>query len=103
MANVNPETHFPIALVVLDDGTTEIQWAEKGPDWKPVGNEPEEQRWKNVREERNRLLTESDWSVLPDVPLSVEFRQQWQEYRQALRDVTEQQDPFNIVWPVKPS
>jgi hypothetical protein len=26
----------------------------------------------------------------------------WLIYRQALRDITEQTDPFNIVWAIKP-
>ena len=34
--------------------------------------------------------------------LSEKRRQQWQAYRQALRDITEQPDPFNIVWPETP-
>jgi hypothetical protein len=27
---------------------------------------------------------------------------EWIAYRQALRDITDQQDPFNIIWPIKP-
>lgn len=60
-------------------------------------------QWSEVRQERNRRLTACDWSVLPDVPMTVERRQQWEAYRQALRDVTEQPDPFSIVWPVPPT
>jgi hypothetical protein len=29
-------------------------------------------------------------------------RELWVAYRAALRDVTKQSDPFNIVWPVMP-
>lgn len=56
-----------------------------------------------VREQRNALLAATDWTQLPDVPLSEERRQQWETYRQALRDVTDQADPFNIVWPEPPA
>ena len=55
-----------------------------------------------VREQRNALLAASDWAALPDVPMSVERREAWATYRQALRDITEQADPFNIVWPQAP-
>jgi len=59
-----------------------------------------ETEWSLVRAERNRLLQESDWTQLPDVPIAT--KDAWAEYRQALRDITEQPDPFNIVWPVPP-
>lgn len=59
--------------------------------------------WVRVRTGRNRRLAASDWTMLTDVPMPEERRQQWQTYRQALRDITSQPDPFNIVWPVPPA
>jgi hypothetical protein len=59
-----------------------------------------ETEWELVRAERNRRLVASDWTQLPDVAFV--DQQEWAVYRQALRDVTNQQDPFNIVWPVPP-
>lgn len=56
--------------------------------------------WDYVRSKRQELLMSTDWTQLPDVPL--ETKTAWATYRQALRDVTEQPDPFNIVWPEKP-
>jgi hypothetical protein len=56
--------------------------------------------WPLVRAKRNILLQQSDWTQLPDVPL--ETKETWAVYRQALRDVTDQSDPFNIVWPAAP-
>ena len=51
---------------------------------------------------RNKLLIETDWTQLPDVPEVT--RNLWVEYRQALRDITEQVGyPLNISWPTKPS
>ena len=61
-----------------------------------------EAQWKLVRDERNKRLFECDWTQLPDAPLTDEQKAAWQAYRQALRDVTQQADPFEIVWPVKP-
>lgn len=56
---------------------------------------------REVRVERNRLLSASDWTQLPDVPEAT--RLAWAEYRQALRDVPEQSSfPANVVWPTKP-
>lgn len=61
------------------------------------------QRWVDVRNERNNFLMECDFTVLPDSPFTAEERTSWQTYRQQLRDVTTQSDPFNIAWPTKPS
>lgn len=55
-----------------------------------------------VRTRRNALLAESDWTQLPDVPLSDDARAAWAKYRQALRDVPGQRDPFALEWPVQP-
>lgn len=60
-------------------------------------------QWALVRAERNAKLAASDWTQLPDAPLTTEQKAQWATYRQELRDVTTQSDPFNIVWPVPPS
>lgn len=59
-----------------------------------------ESRWNAVRSQRNQLLQESDWTQLPDSPVD---KTVWATYRQELRDITDQEDPFNIVWPVDPN
>ena len=59
-----------------------------------------ETQWVVVRAERNKLLVASDWTQMPDAPDA--NKAAWATYRQALRDITVQADPFNIVWPVCP-
>lgn len=55
-----------------------------------------------VRAQRETLLKQSDWTQLPDVPLST--KEAWSAYRQALRDITDQPGfPLHVVWPVQPS
>ena len=61
-----------------------------------------ESQWAFIRHRRNEFLLECDWTQLQDSPLSEQKQQEWQTYRQSLRDITEQPDPFNIVWPTKP-
>lgn len=63
-----------------------------------TANEVESQ-WASVRSDRNAHLSACDWTQLPDAPVDTAA---WAEYRQALRDITEQADPFNIVWPTEP-
>lgn len=53
-----------------------------------------------VRVERDRLLNETDYLVMPDYPLSEERREVVLSYRQALRDVPLQAGfPYVIEWP----
>ena len=60
--------------------------------------------WTRLRAERNRRLTECDWTQLPDSPLTQEERTSWCVYRQALRDLPGQVgDPAGeIDWPETP-
>ena len=57
------------------------------------------QQWANIRLERDRRLQITDWRASSDLTLSDD----WKNYRQALRDVPTQSDPFNITWPTEPS
>jgi len=50
-----------------------------------------------LRNKRNALLKESDWTQLNDCPLSDTKKTEWQTYRQALRDLPAgHQDTDNI-------
>jgi len=60
-----------------------------------------EQLAAQARAERDRLLAATDWTQLPDVPEAT--RAAWAEYRQALRDVPQQDGfPLTITWPERP-
>lgn len=67
--------------------------------------------WEVLRNIRNTLLSDSDWTQLPDSPLSIEKQQEWQDYRQALRDLPDNiEDPKPLVldlnhpsWPTPPA
>ena len=77
--------------------------------WDVVQAEPNEaferfqKQWVEVRGERNARLAACDWTQLPDAPLTNIQTQEWAYYRQALRDITKQVDPFAIMWPVQPN
>lgn len=59
-----------------------------------------EAHWETIRSERGKLLVASDWTQLPDIPTAT--RELWSVYRQALRDITLQEDPYNLTYPTKP-
>jgi hypothetical protein len=57
-----------------------------------------------ARDWRSRLLFESDWSQVSDNSLTEIQREQWKQYRQELRDITNNvSNPKNIVFPDLPS
>lgn len=62
-----------------------------------------ESEWAKIRSHRDNLLAACDWTQLPDVPLDASTKEAWVTYRQELRDVTSQSDPYNVEWPQPPS
>jgi len=60
-----------------------------------------ELRAAQVRDDRNSLLSQSDWTQVADAPVD---KQAWADYRQALREIPDQAGfPWNVVWPEQPA
>lgn len=60
--------------------------------------------WKMVRAERDVMLAASDWTQMPDAPLTAAEKQAWAVYRQTLRDIPQDfATPDAVVWPTPPS
>ena len=58
----------------------------------------------DVRLERNKILSDTDHLIQSDYPISDEKKQEIKVYRQALRDIPQQDGfPDNIAWPDKPT
>lgn len=74
------------ALAAYDDGSTKLAI-----------------QWGAIRLERNAKLTITDWTQYADSPLTDADKATWATYRQALRDITLQSDPFDITWPTAPA
>ena len=57
------------------------------------------------RNTRNQLLSDSDWTQMPDSPLTDEAKALWVTYRTALRDITSHSNWPNLEeadWPTAP-
>jgi hypothetical protein len=57
------------------------------------------------RDTRNQLLSDSDWTQMPDSPLTDEAKALWVTYRTSLRDLTAHENWPNLEdadWPTKP-
>lgn len=60
----------------------------------------DDQQAASMRSERNRRLSESDWTQVEDSPVD---KAAWATYRQALRDIPAQAGfPWEVTWPAKP-
>lgn len=56
-----------------------------------------------VRSKRDALISVTDYLVMPDYPIAADLLAKVKVYRQALRDVTDQDGfPVEIDWPVNP-
>lgn len=64
-------------------------------------------KWTEVRTKRDNMLLVSDWRPVHAADRGGQVMAQWaqspwRDYRQALRDITTQPDPFAISWPTPP-
>lgn len=63
-----------------------------------------ENSWEYIRSVRNILLSECDWTQLPDVRLTAGEIGEWKQYREELRDITTSfVKPSDVDWPLPPS
>ena len=88
-----------------------------GVTWEQVKTKYDElvsaQPLKLLREERNKLIAETDWTQLKDIDLDIIRERNWKNYRQALRDLPSKSTPkldsngnldmTSVSWPDKPS
>ena len=97
-----------------------IYWDDKTqtkPTEEEVNNKIEELKisepFRLLREERNKLIAETDWTQLKDIDLDIIRERNWKNYRQALRDLPAKSNPkldsygaldmSSVTWPDKPS
>ena len=71
--------------------------------WEKWSEIAKENTAEQVRNKRDKLLLETDWTQIPDVALNEKQKQMFKEYRQTLRDIPQQPNfPEKIDWPKKP-
>ena len=75
-------------------------------DGEVIEGSPTNQTESIARGMRDSLLSSSDWTQIPDSPLTKTKKAEWQVYRQQLRDLFNDFTYTNIedvVWPTQPS
>lgn len=83
-----------------------VEWNSETMSWEKT-TIPELELMVKIRLERNKGLELSDWTQLPDSPLSPAKKQEWAEFRQKLRDLpngipNDASGYANVVWPLRP-
>jgi hypothetical protein len=91
--------NIPNGKLVAADDPDYLQFLEKAEAENALRNKSFLE--KKLRDTRNNLLKESDWTDLPNSP--VKNKEAWLAYRQALRDLPQNfEDPSEVIWPEKP-
>ena len=105
-----PKNWGPIfGLGGIEDRLSDLSWLGKeyeGQGWIKVSEDsvdlaassPEQIAWETAKQ----LLKESDWAVLPDVPMQSETKVAWIEYRRQVREIRQHADFPNMDWPLAP-
>lgn len=99
-----------------DSGFVDPVWDADTSVWVEGATEEEIAAWKTehmlsanimatrARAQRDKLLADTDWTQVLDAPIDTETREAYRAYRQALRDIPEQDGfPETIVWPELPA
>lgn len=86
----------------LGNDYVDIGWIETAEEYNP-GIAEQLSKEQQELDKARQMLRDSDWSMLPDVPMSKEEKAKWIEYRKLLRDIKLQPEfPDNIHWPIQP-
>ena len=105
---------------VTGDQYSRLTWLDKNqtkPTEEELNNKIQELKtaepFRLLREERNKLISETDWTQLKDIDLDIIRERNWKNYRQALRDLPLVSNPkldslgdldmSSVNWPDKPS
>jgi hypothetical protein len=105
---VQPTNYIDDYTKTYIEGTPELSGSIYVQVWNITDSSEEEintridEKWGEVRETRNLLLQQSDWTQFQDSPIIGSKLTEWQTYRQHLREITSQSNPFNLSWPVRP-
>ena len=97
--------NIAVSEAPLEDNWFEVTGNEgigstQQPDGSWKAPEPVPPTEEEIRQQRDRLLKECDWTQVADAPVD---QAAWATYRQALRDIPQQEGfPENVVWPEKP-
>jgi len=106
-------TQDDVTVPEFDNSTKKISWTYEWNAGAVVGSykvlnltasekaAEKEARWSQVKYHRDNTIASTDYLMTSDVfaTFSESDKAKIIAYRQGLRDITEQEDPFNLTWP----
>jgi len=94
------DEHFPDGKhLIYNDGTPRVMTDLENKEWQTGINLSG--AISSTRIKRNQLLKQSDW--VETAPMSEEKKNAWSAYRQALRDLPDSVEDYNVVFPTEPT
>ena len=93
--------YLPNNMCIADDPPTDEpgKWVYDGGEWLELTTEKKAEL---IRQQRNAMLSATDYMMMPDYPMSELCRENLKLYRQLLRDIPEQPGfPDDVSWPEK--
>lgn len=90
---------------VVNEMNYKVVWETESAQWNTLELTKQEkdfkiqERWNLIRQERDEMLKASDITALREIEINGVVSEELKVYRQALRDITLQESPLNIVWP----
>lgn len=108
--NYNPVIHMPTVYVDEKGSIVRVEATPLGNGQLSaldmMGDDPHlgatKNQWATVRQERSKRLAATDWVVAKAYETGTQVPTEWADYRQALRDITDQKNPWLVVWPEPP-
>jgi hypothetical protein len=89
-------------IPIFEDGNWIIEWEIVEKNSETIENEKKHIETQ-LRNERSKLISETDWIILKSLEYGVKVPEKWENYRQALRDITNQENfPYTVNWPILP-
>jgi len=89
-------------FLLVDDSIDTEKTIEELKEFDVFASVDYQKKLEEIRTERNRLLAETDYIIMADYPISEEKKQEYVLYRQSLRDLIDNIDINNVVFPQKP-
>lgn len=97
---INSSHTYTESTPIFEDGKWKTQWEVIAVQDKNLDQENLKNAWSDVRKQRDQMLRDSDWAMLPDTNTNKDI---WAAYRNKLRRLPQtQDDPFTIRWPTPP-
>tara|TARA_Y100000389_G_scaffold12238_1_gene11092 strand:- start:2715 stop:3128 length:414 start_codon:yes stop_codon:yes gene_type:complete len=101
---VPPSIKSNYVILSRNPETNEIEFSEDAEAMERDRLSAIQSSWDKLRNVRNIHISNTDWVMLSDISMTTEKKEEWETYRQALREVpSKTSDPTNVTWPTPPS